>query len=442
MPKKMRRQFSISLYAAVLLLVSFSPHLPLAAQTRIGLMESQEAEKKAAAAYQAKNFPGFLENMIAAGKLRPNHPRLLYNLADAYALNNKPGEACKALSLLADMGLYFQPEKDDDFASAANLNAFKTLVNKFATIKQPVNKSERAFTVPEKELIVEGLTIDPGSGDFFLGSIHQRKIVVRKKDGTIKDFSSPSDGLYSVLGMAVDAKRRILWAVSSGFSQMKNFDPADDGKAGIFKYDLKTGKLLNKYLLSNEDGNHALGDLTVSKNGDVFASDSMSPAIYKIAAGTDKLEVFLKSDSFASLQGLTFSPDEKYLFAADYSLGFFRIDMSSKNILQLAPAANTAVLGADGIYFHQGSIIAIQNGVNPQRVVQFTLDPAFTKITGYKTLEANHADFNEPTLGVLNGNDFYFNANSQWAFVSDKGELDKEKLKEPVILKIALAGKK
>jgi WD40 repeat protein len=191
-------------------------------------------------------------------------------------------------------------------------------------------------------------------------------------------------------------------------------------------------------LLSKDDGNHALGDLTVSQNGDVFASDSMTPTIYKIDAKTDKLEVFLKSDSFASLQGLTFSPDEKYLFAADYSFGFFRIEMKTKNILQLAVEGDIAVLGTDGIYFHKGNLIAIQNGINPQRVVQFSLDPAFTKITGYKTLEANHADFNEPTLGVLNGDDFYFNANSQWEMVNEKGELKKDQLKEPVILRLKL----
>jgi sugar lactone lactonase YvrE len=214
---------------------------------------------------------------------------------------------------------------------------------------------------------------------------------------------------------------------------MKGFDKADAGKAGVFKYDLKTGKLLNKYLLSNEDGNHALGDLVLKKNGDVFASDSVSPVIYKIGVKTDKLEVFLKSDSFASLQGLAFSPDEKYLFAADYSLGFFRIEMSGKNILQLSPG-NEAVLGTDGLYFHNGALLAIQNGINPQRVVKFSLDPAFTKLTGHITLEANHADFNEPTLGVLQGNDFYFIANSQWGLVNNKGELEKEKLREPVIL--------
>jgi WD40 repeat protein len=422
-----------------LLLVVLALGLTAQAQTKADLLGSQVAEKKAAAEYRAKNFPGFLENMIEADRLRPNHPRLIYNLADAYALNGKDVEATKQLIHLAGMGLYFEPEKDEDFKSIENAVLFKFALAEFAKNKQPAGNSVKAFSLPEKELITEGIAYDPDTGRFFVSSIHQRKIVVREKDGTVKDFSSPSDGLYSVLGMKVDAGHRILWACSSAFPQMKGFAADDNGRAGIFKYDLKTGKLLNKHLLWNDTGKHALGDLTLAKNGDVYASDSISPTIYKISAKTGgKLEVFLTSDRFVSLQGLTFSPDEKYLFAADYSLGFFRIDMKDKSILQLSNPSASAVLGVDGIYFYKNSLLAIQNGIDPQRVMQFPLNTSLTEVTGSKLLAANQADFNEPTLGVLSDDEFYFIANSQWEAVNDKGELDGSKLREPVILKIKL----
>ncbi|MEO7674436.1 MAG: hypothetical protein ABIU09_10225 [Pyrinomonadaceae bacterium] len=53
-----------------------------------------------------------------------------------------------------------------------------------------------------------------------------------------------------------------------------------------------------------------------------------------------------------------------------------------------------------------------------------------------KVLEANHPDFIEPTLGVIVGNDPYFLANGQLAFVNKKAELDNEKLRSPVVLKL------
>jgi len=219
---------------------------------------------------------------------------------------------------------------------------------------------------------------------------------------------------------------------------MQGFQKADDGQSGVFKYDLQSGKLLKKYLLSNTDGQHALGDLIIAKNGDVFASDSAAPNIYRIETRKDELEIFLTSDSFSSLQGLAFSPDEKILFAADYSKGIFRIGMRDKKILQIGMDASTNPIGIDGLYFHRGNLIAIQNGFRPHRVARFFLSKDFSCVTKSETLEANHADFNEPTLGVKVGNDFYYIANSQWALANDDGTLAADKLKEPVILRLKL----
>ena len=238
--------------------------------------------------------------------------------------------------------------------------------------------------------------------------------------------------------MRGDEKLNILWATTTAFPQMENFQKADDGKSGVFKYDLKTGKLLKKYLLSNETGKHGFGDLIVAKNGDVYASDSVSPNIYRIANGKDELELFLTSDNFASLQGLAFSTDEKIMFAADYSKGVFRIEMRGKKISELAVDAKTNPIAIDGLYFHRGNLIATQNGFDPHRVARFTLNKDFSAITKSETLEANQADFNEPTLGVIAGSDFYFIANSQWNLTNENGTLAADKLKEPVILRLKL----
>ncbi len=51
----------------------------------------------------------------------------------------------------------------------------------------------------------------------------------------------------------------------------------------------------------------------------------------------------------------------------------------------------------------------------------------------------NDPQFDEPTLGVVVGNDFYFVARSQWrAFDEKAGLFPAEKLTEPTILKVAL----
>ncbi|MCA1642610.1 MAG: hypothetical protein LC785_11810 [Acidobacteria bacterium] len=57
----------------------------------------------------------------------------------------------------------------------------------------------------------------------------------------------------------------------------------------------------------------------------------------------------------------------------------------------------------------------------------------------FETLEANNPAFDEPTLGVLARDQFYFVANSQWGAIDEKGRLaPDEKLREPVVLKLKL----
>lgn len=165
----------------------------------------------------------------------------------------------------------------------------------------------------------------------FVSSIYKRKIVTIDKDRQVSDFSSDVDGLWSVSGIRVDEKRKILWAATTAFPQMENFQKADDGKSGVFKYDLRTGKLLKKYLLSNEKAKHALGDLIIAKNGDVYASDSVSPNIYRIANGKDELEIFLTSDNFSSLQGLAFRGRKDFVRRRLFERHFQNRDERQKN---------------------------------------------------------------------------------------------------------------
>jgi hypothetical protein len=97
------------------------------------------------------------------------------------------------------------------------------------------------------------------------------------------------------------------------------------------------------------------------------------------------------------------------------------------------------MLGIDGLYFHRGGLVAVQNGVNPNRVVRLFLSKDLGRVERFETIAANLPAFDEPTLGVIVKGDFYFIANSQWGTVDEQGRLaPPEKLKEPVVMKLRL----
>lgn len=401
--------------------------------------DSRAYERLAIKAYQAKDFPAFLENMKEADSLNPNHPRITYNVAIAYTTNGKTSEAIATLNKLAAMKLYYPIEKDDDFASLKNNADFQNIVKKFEANAQPTNKAQIAFTVKEKGLVAENVAYDKKTRNFYLASVARRKILRVNEQGESTIFADRSIGLWSVFGMKVDAKNRLLWVASSAHKQMPDFKTDENGMTGIFKFDLSSGKLIKKYLVSNQPKAHWLGDLAIAPNGDVYATDSISPTIYIIRKGTDEIEPFLENSAFASPQGLDFTPDGKFLFMADYSKGVFKINLATKEITKLIPAENSTMLGIDGLYFRQNSLIATQNGVNPQRIVRMVLSKDLNKVEKFEVLEANNPLFDEITLGVLTGNQFYFIANSQWEALGEGGKFAApEKLKDVNILKVKL----
>lgn len=423
----------------IIFILCFAFQLSVFAQPSEPPKDSRAYERLAVKAYQAKDFSAFLENMKQADSLNPNHPRITYNLAIAYNLNGKTNEAIASLNKLAEMRLFYQIEKDDDFAQLKSNSDFQNVVKKFADNSKPTNHAQTAFTIKEKGLVTESVAYDEKTKNFYLASIAQRKILKVNERGETTVFADKSIGLWSVGGIKIDQKNRILWAASTSHKQMPDLQTGEDGMTGIFKFDLKTGKLIKKYVVSNQPKSHWLGDLAIAPNGDVYATDSISPTIYVIPKGKEEIEVFTENSAFGSPQGLDFTPDGKFMFMADYGKGIFKINLMNKEVTKIIAAENTTMLGIDGLYFYKNYLIATQNGVNPQRVIKLHLSKDSERIEKFEILEANNPSFDEITLGTIIGNQFYFIANSQWNALGDAGKFAApEKLKELNVLKIKL----
>jgi hypothetical protein len=396
-------------------------------------------EAQALKAYRAKDYPSFLENTERAAALRPNHSRLMYFLAVAHALNGNRADALAWLDRVARMGLVVPAASEEGFDSIKDSGEFKAVLEKFRLNGLPLVRSAPAFTVHEKGVVPESVAYDPVGKNFYLSSVYKRKILRVSAAGEATEFASERDGLWSVMGMKVDAARRLLWVCTAAHPQMSNYREDENGSTALVKFDLRTGRLVKKYPLPNKPKPHWLGDLVINARGDVYATDSLTPAVYVVRRERDEIELFLESDQFSSPQGLDFTADGRGLFMADYAKGVFLIDLKSKRVASLAPAPDSTMLGIDGLYSYRGSLVAVQNGTNPARVVRLFLSRDLSRVARFETLEANNPVFDEPTLGVVVRGEFYFIANSQWGAIDEKGRLaPDDKLREPVVLKIKL----
>jgi hypothetical protein len=410
------------------------------------LTRSRELYQRALAAYNEGEYGSYLQAILEVDGLRRNHPRVIYMVAGAYALNGRTSDALEWLNRLADMALVAEPEADGDFSSIRETEGFAAVLEKFAANGEPLGRTDVAFSIPgQDDFIPEGIAHDPLTGNFYAGSIYKRAIVeVRPEEARAFASWERGDGLWSVFALRVDPARRVLWACSSAIEQTRWLNDDEVGYAGVFQYDLTTRALVKRYVLSNSRGPHLFGDMTLSRAGDVYITDSAEGAIYRIDRG-GAFERWLESDRFTSLQGIAFSQDERYLFVADYSHGVFRIDVKNRGVRLLPCPDDLVVLGIDGLAYYDGGLLAIQNGVRPHRVVHMRLAGKQDRIDRWKVLAANHPDFEEPTLGIVvanpagRGATFYYVANSHWGAFDREGKLrPSARLTPPVILQLDL----
>ncbi len=397
----------------------------------------RESLVDAQSAYGRKEYGAFLALTQQAAAAMPNNPRAMYNVACGYALTGKSTEAITQLEHLAAMNLYFDVLHDDDLASLRGLPQFTLVVDRLEGLKKTaIGKSVPAYTLPERDTIAEGVTHDAKTGAFFVSSVHKRKIVRILPNGKTNEFASK--GMFAVLGMAVDEKRRTLWACTSAVPEMKGFTEADKGRAKVMEFDIDSGKLRRVVSLDESGVNHMCNDLAVDTEGNVFLSDLGASIVYILPPGALKLDVFVPPGQFASPQGIVMASDGKSMFVADYSRGLFHVDRASREVTWLMPPNDAALVGIDGLTMVEGDLIAIQNGLRPHRVLRLSVDIAAKSVRRVDVLQMNHAAFDEPTLGVVVGKELFYVANSQWGSF-DKGVIwPQDKLKEPVILRLPL----
>lgn len=372
--------------------------------------------------------------------LRPNHPGLIYALAQTTAASGNTDAALGWLDLLADLGITTDLGRAEALAPLRKDPRYEAIAKRIAANGNSRGAPAKTFTASETLLLVEGVAFDPVRDRFFLSSIYERKIVSTARDGTIAPFAGRAAGLWSPTGMTVDGARGLLVVASAATPQTPGISAEDRGKSAVHLFDLETGTMEKSW--HSGDGKHWFGDVALGEDGTIYVSDSLQRQLYYIPGGTGDLEVLVAHPDFPSPQGIALSDDGAFLYLADYAMGLFRIDLGTKAVTRLAPSRDLAPYGIDGLYYWQGDLIAIQNGTSPQRIIRIELNEAGDQILGAHVLAANHPDFLEPTLGVIIGDTFHFVANSGWPrfgkLPEDPAALRKE-LPATIVLEIDLS---
>jgi sugar lactone lactonase YvrE len=422
----------------LLLLAALVPTAVAVAQSD-PVAESRAHYRAAVQAYEARDLPAFLEHAREAQALRPAHGGVTYALASAFALTGDTAGALATLRHFAVLGYSADLAADSDFVRLRNNESYAELSRRLERNGEPVVASRVAFELPRRDLLTEGIAHDARDDVFYVGSVHQSKIFRVTRAGTVSEFVTELPGRWAHLGLRVDRKRSALWVATAALPQTAGASPSDSGRSAILRYDLRSGRLTARYDAPSDGAPHVIGDLIVTRSGDVYATDSRAPVLYRVPARGDTLERFVESPLLLSGQGLALTPDERWLYVADYARGILRVDLRGKGVSLVEAADSVLALGIDGLYLHGGSLIGIQNGVTPHRVARLTLSQSGDRLLRAEVLERAHPRYHEPTLGVLVGGELYYIANSQWERFGEDGRIAKpESLELPAVLRLRL----
>jgi hypothetical protein len=200
----------------------------------------------------------------------------------------------------------------------------------------------------------------------------------------------------------------------------EGYQAADSSIAALLRIDPGTGAIQARYP-APASSLHVLGDLALGPEGDVFVSDSRSPVVYRLRPGADTLEA-VTNPLFRSLQGIAPSPDGRAVYLADYSHGLLRWEPRTDRVTRLPVPAGVTSLGMDGILLDRRTIVGIQNGLAPPRVVRFTLDDAGARVVAAEILDRHLPLADEPTNVTRLRADLIYVATSQWEKYDDDGK--------------------
>ena len=381
---------------------------------------------------EIKDTPRLTWTLETLTHLLPNAGDLHIKLAAAYASADDRSHAYDLLLKMINQGYSYDLSKDPEFANARGTKVWDYIVENFERNAKPFGEGKVAFELPKGDKLYESIDWDPKRKQFLVGSVRDGSIALADDKGKLSDFikADSQNGLMAVFGLAVDSAHDRLYVISNGVPHFQGFNADMAGKAGLFEFALSSGKFVKKYTLAQDTSAHIFSSIAIDGKGGVYIADGVNEQILRLDNGS--LKLMLGNPKLSGIRGLTATTDGKTLYFSDVALGIFGVDLTKSAPFTLTHNPQKLVLGGiDSLHWYDGTLIAIQSNMRPQRVMRLKLSDDGRAISSATPLDAAQPAFNEPAGGVIVGNDLYFVANSEKSLYSNLGVLDDASALEP-----------
>lgn len=361
---------------------------------------------------------------------RPADGLLVYYEALTLAQMHESQAAVDRLATLQGKRLGLVPTAGIGFEPIWDLPAFQQLRQRLSDDEERVANAPVLLRQPDARLIPEGIAYDARRKLHYLGSVAQHKVIAVDQRGRVFQVSAPEDRLDAVLGLAVDARRDWLCAVStngfeaSGEKQLRN---------AVLCWQLGGKKRLAARV--EIPAAKQLNDLAFAPDGSLYISDSAEGSLWhwQPSSGLAPQRVG-EAGGLRGANGVAVSGDGKTVYVT-LSTGIARVEPKTGEAQRMPQPEPLVTGGIDGLYWHQGGLVGVQNSPNPGRVIRLLVTDDGTRIEALTVLQSHHhPEFAEPTTGVVVGNSLHVIANSHVGRYQPDGRLEKPETLRPTAI--------
>jgi hypothetical protein len=382
---------------------------------------------------EIKDTPRLTWTLETLTHLLPNAGDLQVRLAATYASADDRSHVYDLLLKMINQGYSYDLSKDPEFANARGTKVWDYIVESFDRNAKPFGEGKVAFELPKGDKLYESMGWDPKRKQFLVGSVRDGSVELSDDKGKLSNFikADAQNGLMAVFGLAVDSAHDRLYVISNGVPHFQGFNADMAGKAVLFEFALSSSKLVKKYTPPEDTKAHIFSSIAIDGKGGVYVADGVNEQIFRLDSGS--LKLMLGNPTLSGIRGMTVTPDGKTMYFSDVALGIFGVDLTKSAPFNLSHNTQKLVLGGiDSLYWYDGTLIAVQSNMKPQRVMRLKLSEDGRAIASAAPLDAAQPAFNTPTGGVVVGSDLYFIANSEKNLYSSLGVLDDASALEPI----------
>ena len=329
--------------------------------------------------------------------------------------------ASRWMTVLAAMGDQMDTGLVSKYGTLAGAPAARELRAGIQRASASAGSPTLVARLPDADMISEDLSYDPQRRRILVSSVHCGGIYAVADGRTTTLVAPGADSTWGIFALGIDTARRTLWATTVALPMAARYSAADSGRSALLAFDLRTGALRARYA-APDTGAHAMGDLVVSRSGTVYVSDGLGGGVYALMPGHDALQVLVPQGKLSSPQTPALSSDESTLFVPDYSIGIAAVNIASGKLTWISHSDSLALTGIDGLYRVGRDLVAVQNGLEPNRIVRLTLDHAMRRVLradavarGPAAPSLTHAAFADGWL--------YFITKSGWERARDDGTM-------------------